>query len=344
MSVNVGGLLGGLVSGYGLYDQYKQLADVGQDYQEAIQPIISQATEGLQFKPYTVTSSVGGTQVSPEGQLSITPSQQLQAIQDQSFGGAQQMFGQALAPQDQRVQDVYSQIRALAAPQEQRQRLATEERLAAQGRLGLQSAQYGGSTPEMLAQEQAIAQARNQAALQAMGQAQAEQLQAANIGQSMLTSGFMPQAQLLNQQEQANRLAQLYQSPQQSLAQITANLGLGGVEAAQAAEANRMKLMGELYGVGAGMLGGTMNPVTGEWRDGALTQGVNNFADKALSGIGGFLSSLLGGGSNDASIDNIVDMASGYAPASDFMPSSLGNTSAIGTMDYNPSGANLFNL
>ena len=299
---NLGGLLGGLVSGAGIYDQYKQLADVGQDYQAAIQPIISQATEGLQFKPYTVTSSVGGTQVSPEGQLSITPSQQLQAIQDQSFGGAQQMFGQALAPQDQRVQDVYSQIRALAAPQEQRQRLATEERLAAQGRLGLQSAQYGGSTPEMLAQEQAIAQARNQAALQAMGQAQAEQLQAANIGQSMLTSGFMPQAQLLNQQEQANRLAQLYQSPQQSLAQITANLGLGGVEAAQAAEANRMKLMGELYGVGAGMLGGTMNPVTGEWRDGALTQGVNSIADKALSGLGGFLGSLFSGNQSEYEI------------------------------------------
>ena len=306
MSVNVGGLLGGLVSGYGLYDQYKQLADVGQDYQEAIQPIISQATEGLQFKPYTVTSSVGGTQVSPEGQLSITPSQQLQAIQDQSFGGAQQMFGQALAPQDQRVQDVYSQIRALAAPQEQRQRLATEERLAAQGRLGLQSAQYGGSTPEMLAQEQAIAQARNQAALSAMSQAQSEQLQAANIGQNMLTAGLAPSAQMLNQQQIANQLAEIGLRPQTTLANIINNAGIGGIEASQAAEANRMNLMGQLYGVGAGLLGGTENSVTGDWREGALTGLANQF--------GGWLSGALGLG-DSAPAGTTINQGAINAPA-----------------------------
>ena len=359
---NLGGLLGGLVSGYGLYDQYEQLADVGQDYQAAVQPIISQATENLQFKPYTVTSNLGGTQVSPEGQLNITPSQQLQGIQNQAFGGAQQLFGQALAPQDQRVQDVYGQIRALAAPQEQQQRLATEERLAAQGRLGLQSAQYGGSTPEMLAQEQAIAQARNQAALQALGQAQSEQLQNFNVGQGMLGAGFTPQAQLLNQQQMANQMSQTALTPQTTLAQIISNAGIGGIEASQAAEANRMNLLGQLYGVGAGMLGGTVNPVTGEMRDGALTGSINNFANQALGSLGGFFGNLLGGGSNDASIDNIINMASGYDSASDFMPTNTfqnAGTSAydigsysptllpndqLNNLQYNPAGANLFNL
>jgi hypothetical protein len=370
MAVNVGGLLGGLVSGAGLYDQYQQLADVGQNYQAAVQPIISQAQENLQFKPYTVTSSIGGTQVSPEGQISLTPSQQIQGVQDTAFGGAQQLFGQALAPQEQRVQGIYDQIRALAAPQEQQQRLATEERLAAQGRLGLQSAQYGGSTPEMLAQEQAITQARNQAALSAMSQAQSEQLQSAKIGQSMLTSGLAPSTQMNNLQQTANQLAQIGLAPQTTLANIINNAGIGGLEASQAAEANRMNLLGQLYGVGAGLLGGTMNPITGEMQDGALTSGINNFAGQALNSLGGYFGNLLGGNEQssllpnystpitgginniDSSLANIsgglsVPTASsggGYLSASDFMPSSLGNTSAIGTMNYSPSGANLFNL
>lgn len=363
MAVNAAGLLGGLVSGYGLYDQYQQLADVGQDYQAAVQPIISQATENLQFKPYTVTSNLGGTQVSPEGQMTITPSQQLQDIQNQALGGTQQLFGQTLAPQDQRVQDVYSQIRALAEPQEQQQRLATEERLAAQGRLGLQSAQYGGTTPEMLAQEQAISQARNQAALQALTQAQAEQLQNFNIGQGMLGAGFTPQAQLMNQQQIANQMAQTAVTPQTTAATIAANLGLGGVEAAQAAEANRMNLLQQMYSLGAGMLGGTENSVTGEMRAGALTDPVNKLFSGLLGSLSGgneqssllpnYSTPITGGINNiDSSLANIGGSLSvpaapsggGYLSASDFMPSSLGNTSAIGTMNYNPSGASLFNL
>lgn len=341
MAVNTAGLLGGLVSGYGLYDQYQQLADAGQDYQAAVQPIISQAQENLQFRPYTVTSNLGGTQVSPEGQITLTPSQQLQGIQNQAFGGAQQLFGQALAPQDQRVQDVYNQMRALAAPQEQQQRLATEERLAAQGRLGLQSAQYGGTTPEMLAQEQAIAQARNQAALQALTQAQAEQLQSYNIGQGMLGAGFTPQAQLLNQQQVANQLANIALTPQTALAQATANLGLGGVEAAQAAEANRMNLMQQLYSLGSGMIAGTPNTVTGEMQAGALTEPVNS----AGNFLGGLLGGLFGGSSTTpAPAPAPAPTINNYPPASSFMPSQLGNVSAIGNFSYNPSGAGLFNL
>jgi hypothetical protein len=294
MAIDTAGLLAGLVSGYGLYDQYQQLADAGQDYQAAVQPIITQAQENLQFVPYTVTSNLGGTQVSPEGQMTITPSQQLQGIQNQAFGGAQQMFGQALAPQDQRVQDVYSQIRALAAPQEQQQRLATEERLAAQGRLGLQSAQYGGTTPEMLAQEQAIAQARNQAALQAISQAQAEQLQNFNIGQGMLGAGFTPQAQLMNQQQIANQMAQLAITPQTTLANIINNAGIAGIEASQAAEANQMNLLGQLYSGVSGMLGGTTNPVTGQLQAGALT----GLANSAGSWFGDFLGGIFGNNNN----------------------------------------------
>lgn len=364
---NLGGLLGGLVSGYGLYDQYQQLADVGQDYQAAVQPIMQQAQENLQFRPYTVTSALGGTQISPEGQISLTPSEQQQAIASQAFGGAQQLFGQALAPQDQRVQDVYSQMRALAAPQEQRDRLATEERLAAQGRLGLQSAQYGGSTPEMLAQEQAIAQARNQAALQAISQAQAEQLQNVNIAGSMLSAGYSPYAQLQNQLQQAALFTELQQRPQLAAAESLTNLGLGGVQAAQAAEANRMNLLGQMYSLGAGMLGGTRNPVTGDLEAGVLGGALNSAVDYigglfgggrnqsssllpsystpitgGINNIGSTLSSI--GGSLNVPTNVPSPVGNNYPPVSSFMPSNFGNTSSIGNFSYNPSGAGLFNI
>lgn len=347
MAVDLGGLLGGAVAGYGLYDQYKELADAGQDYQAAVQPIIQQAGENLQFRPYTVTSSLGGTSVSPEGQLSYTPSQQMQAIQDQTFGGAQQLFGQALAPTGQRVQDLYGQMRALQTPEEQRSRLLNEERMAAQGRLGLQSAAYGGTSPELLAQEQAIAQARNQASLMAQQQAQAEQKQAYNIGSGLLSSGFTPQAQLMDQQTQAYQLAQLAQNPQLEYARTIANLGLGGVEAAQAAEANRQNLMGQIYSLGAGMLTGRENSVTGKLEDSVLG-GVANSAGNWLSEALGLGTLFGGGGSGTKTVDSILadpSLTGGttyYPPASSFMPSNLGNTSGVGTFNYNPTGTGLF--
>lgn len=309
MAVNTAGLLGGLVAGAGLYDQYNQLAAAGQNYQEAVQPIIAQAQENLQFKPYTVTSALGGTQVSPEGQISYTPSGQMQDISNQALGGAQQLFSQALAPQADRQQQVYDMLRAVQTPEEQRAQMQLNNRLFSQGRSGVQTAAYGG-TPEQLAQAKAVEEAKNQAALMAMQQSQAEQLQSANLGTQMLNAGYSPYGQLQNQMEQARMYTQLAQTPQTTLAQTITNAGIGGLEAAQAAEANRMNLLGQLYGVGAGMLGGTVNPVTGDIRDGALT----GLANSAGDWLGGLLGGIFGGSSpevgttiNQAAIDAPFD-------------------------------------
>lgn len=329
MAINTAGLLGGLVSGYGLYDQYQQLADVGQDYQQAVQPIISQAQEGLQFRPYTVTSNVGGTQVSPEGQLSLTPSQQLQDIQSQAFGGAQQLFGQALAPQAERQQQVYDMLRAVQTPAEQRQQMQLNNRLFAQGRSGVQTAAYGG-TPEQLAQAKAVEEAKNQAALLALTQAQAEQQQNYNIGAGMLSAGFTPEAQLLNQQQQANQMAQTAVTPQTTAATIAANLGLGGVEAAQAAEANRMNLLQQMYSLGAGMLGGTENSVTGEMRDGALTDPIN----KLFSGLLGSLS----GGNSDFNLDAYTPTSLNTLTTPAYQAAPPAPTAPSGGFDFAPIG------
>jgi hypothetical protein len=289
MAINTAGLLSGLVSGAGLYNQYDQLADVGQNYQQAVQPIIAQAQENLQFKPYTVTSALGGTQVSPEGQISYTPSGQMQDISNQTLGGAQQLFGQALAPQADRQQQVYDMLRAVQTPEEQRAQMQLNNRLFSQGRSGVQTAAYGG-TPEQLAQAKAVEEAKNQSALMALQQSQAEQLQNANLGTQMLSAGYSPYGQLQNQMEQAFNYTQLAQTPQTTLAGIINNAGIAGIEASQAAEANRMNLQQQMYALGSGMLGGTENSVTGDWREGALTGLANQF--------GGWLSNALGlGGS-----------------------------------------------
>jgi hypothetical protein len=65
----------------------------------------------------------------------MTLSPQEQALQQQLFGGAGQFYQQAQAPIAQTEQDIYNRLYAVAAPQRERERLMTEERLAAQGRL-----------------------------------------------------------------------------------------------------------------------------------------------------------------------------------------------------------------
>lgn len=297
MPSNLSGLLGGVQS--------------AQDFMPSARPDMKQLANAPMAA--SMPSAQGGNN------LAYNLSPQMQAIQDQTFGGAQQLFGQALAPTGQRVQDLYGQMRALQTPEEQRARLLNEERMAAQGRLGLQSAAYGGTSPELLAQEQAIAQARNQASLMAQQQAQAEQAQAYNIGSGMLSSGFTPTAQLMNQQTQANQLAQLYQNPQLQYAQTIANLGLGGVEAAQAAEANRQNLLGQMYSLGAGMLTGRENSVTGKLED-SILGGVANSAGNWLSEALG-LGTLFGGGGSSSGgtggISNVSNIVNQINPSAD---------------------------
>lgn len=130
------------------------------------------------------------------------------------------------------AQSVYEQIRATQSPEEERQRLALENRLAAQGRLGVQTNMYG-STPEEFAMNKAQAEARNQASLQAMSMADqlatSQQARATQLGQMGL-SGEQIQAQLNSEgfgQEMslrgANIQAQQAQSDLESASQARAS-------------------------------------------------------------------------------------------------------------------------
>jgi hypothetical protein len=146
-----------------------------------------------------------------------------QAAAQQAFGLGGQFMGQAGMPMGAREQEVYDRIRATQLGEEERQRLALEERLFAQGRGGVQTAMFGG-TPEQLALAKAQESAQNQAALMAITQAQQEQRQAADIGATygQLGSNIATQRQALEAAQQL--MAQ--QALQGGMGLMTGGLGL----------------------------------------------------------------------------------------------------------------------
>ena len=185
---------------------YSDIGDIGREAYEGLsgeQGLAQELRGMMEFQPYTVTSSTGGQfgmmQDPATGQMSyqLTASPEEQALQQQALTDASMFFGQAAAPVAQREQDVYNRMRAAMSPEEERQRLALEQRMAAQGRTGVRTAQFGG-TPEQLALAKAQEEARNSAMLNAMQFAGQEQQRQSQLGTGMLAAGYVPQAQLLN--------------------------------------------------------------------------------------------------------------------------------------------------
>ena len=282
---------------------------------------------------HAVSTGFGGVQATPEGGFATTLSpeqaeqqRKLQAltgtllggmgagvpdvsgIQEQALGGVGGFLTGAMAPMAQREADVYERIRATQRPEEQRAQLALEERLAAQGRTGLRTAQFGGS-PEQLALAQAQEEAKARASLGALGQAQAEQLQQAGLAESMFGLGsgaaalpaslqqgelgnigaalglqYLPEQQLLGALDPAINLANIAGTGQRQGAGYLAQAGTTGLEALGQTEIARANLLRDLY---SGLLAQQTNAQTGE-RQESIAGGL--FGD-LLSGIG----SIFGG-------------------------------------------------
>jgi len=228
---------------------------------DAVQPPIAPAGEGLEI----------GMTLSPEEQ----------ALQRQLLGGAGGFFGQAMQPTVGREQTVFERIRAAQRPEEERQRLALEERLAAQGRLGASSAAFGGATPELMAQQTAIGEARNRAMLSAMQQAQAEQAQQAALGGQFLGAGYLPQQQLIAALQPGLIQQELAQQAQQFGTGLFGETALSGIEAQLLAEQARANLLG---GIGSNVISGLINQ-----------QRAASAAPSGGSSLGGLFSTIAGG-------------------------------------------------
>ena len=211
-------LLGGAGTAAGLALAAKGYEDVGDIGREAFERMSTgftddsgQFTEGLagmlderfEFQPYTVTTATGGqfgmTQDPETKQMTydIQTSPDEQNLQKEQLRRAESFFNLAETGTTQREQDIYNRMRAAQAPEEERQRLALEQRLANQGRLGVRTSMFGG-TPEQLALAQAQEEAKNKAMLTALEFAGQEQQRQAQLGTGMLAAGYVPQAQLLS--------------------------------------------------------------------------------------------------------------------------------------------------
>jgi len=301
---NLLGMLGigatALGGGAAVKSAYDRLKDIGEQsvlgttvdgqYIPGAAQLAKEALGLSQFRPFTVTTATGGQfgvtpQIDPTTGLvtgtgtSMTLSPQEQALQSALFGQAGQFLGQAGMPTAGREADVYGRIRATQIPEEERQRLALEERLAQQGRLGVRTGMFGG-TPEAFAMEQAQAEARNRAALMALQQAQAEQLQQQQLGMSALGGAYMPQAQLLNVQQAAQLYPQLQQQAQLFGTGQYGETMMSGLEARLIAEQARANLLG---GVGSGLLGGLFTPIA--TKDGAVGSLFGSVITDFLKGI-----------------------------------------------------------
>ena len=224
----------------------------------------------VSFQPFTVTSSVGGVTGGPSGTtLSLSPEQL--AMQQQLFGGAGQFYGQAMAPTAQREADVYQRIRATQLPEEQRQRLALEERLAQQGRLGVRTSMFGG-TPEAFTMEKAQAEARNQAMLAAIQQAQAEQQQQAALGGQFLQQSYAPQAALLSALSPAINIAGMADVARRQQGELGLEAAIANLQGALGQQTGLANLYGGVYGGLLSGLGGLIQPFAQSAASGLLRQ------------------------------------------------------------------------
>lgn len=205
-------IIGGGAAAAGLALAKKGYGDVGKLGEEAMQrfatgyqgqPSLAEDISGmLEFQPYTVTTATGGkfgmTQDPTTGQMSydMTLSPEEQEFQRRRFEQSGMFFDQAAMPTAEREQQVFDRMMTAMSPSQERERLALEQRLAAQGRLGTQTAMFGG-TPEALTLAKAQEEARNQAILQAMEFAGTEQMRQSQLGAGMLGASYTPQGQLI---------------------------------------------------------------------------------------------------------------------------------------------------
>jgi hypothetical protein len=263
-NIDLGGLAGTVLTGAGYNRLLDQLESFGQQARTGAQTVGQQAAEGTRFVPFTVTGSTGaGVQTTPEGGTMLSLSPEEQALQQQLLGGASQFYQQAQQPIAEAEQTLFNRLQAVADPARERERLALEQRLAAQGRLGTSSAQYGGATPEMLAMATAQQEQLNNLALQARQQALAEQQQSAALGQGMLGAAYTPQSALLNVLQQGMGVAGLSDVGRRQAAQLQAEAEMAGLDAQLQSQLGRANLGGQGVAALAGALGGTQQSATG---------------------------------------------------------------------------------
>ena len=277
----IGGTTGGLLSAIGsAAAQQKAISDIekagqqdfatvfGQDYIPPAGGLVGQAQRATEFKPFTVTTPTGTGAISSSGGLTLGLSPEQMAMQQQLGGFTTSAFNVLGSPESRRQEqeavigmltqdpsqratresDIFGRLTAAQRPEQERAQLELEQRLANQGRLGVQTAMYGG-TPEQLALQKAIQEQQANTAISAMEQARAEQaLQSqqtlqglgetrarlgllGDLGLQSLGASYLPQQQLLAALQPSLEASRIGSALQSTGAGLSAQLGETGLEA-----------------------------------------------------------------------------------------------------------------
>ena len=279
-------------AGYAMSEEGIESArEIGQRGYEEAMGLAGEAAGMAKFQPFTVTTGLGTTTTTPTGGLDIGLSPEQQALQTQLMGQAQGLFGQVGIDPSTAQADLYEQMRAVQRPEEERQRLALEERMLSQGRLGLQSAAYGGSSPELLAQETARQEAMARANLAARQQAMGEQAQALTAATGLLGAGYTPQQQALEALARGTQVAGLADIGRRTGAELFGRLGQSGVEALIQGEdlASRLQQQ-QMQSLADALLG--RQPTMQEQILGQIYDVDTSGGSSLLNSLGGLLSGL----------------------------------------------------
>lgn len=306
---NLGAVAGNL---YGLQQGVSSAREIGTEAQQRAEQAATQVGEQTQFRPFTVTSNIGGVTTTPTGSLTTTLSPEQQALQQQLQGFGTQAFGMLSSPEEraqeqanvvgmitgagvspqQREAEIMQRLQAAVSPEQERQRMALEERLLGQGRLGVATNQYGG-TPEQLALEKAIAEQQAGLGVSAMEQARAEQQQQASqtlaglqetrarlglfgeTGLQALQQSYLPQQQLLSTLSSGIDVANLAGAGQRQGAQLGTSLIEAGLANRLASERTATDLEQQRLQQITNLLLGSRTP-TGEVDQTGLFSGILN--------------------------------------------------------------------
>lgn len=282
-----------------LFNTYR---DVGLGAGTALANIGERASQMVgDFTPYGVSTNLVNTKVNPQtGQLESNITDTAQMLMA-PLGRAAIQSAQAaeMTNVDQLSKDYYNKLSALSAPEAQRQRLATEERMRQQGRLGLLGSgldvagkQVSTAAPELTALEQALARQQLEREVQSRNLALGErgtllsQAQQAYAPLQQISQQALQQAQLsgqLGQLSQAGRIAQTNAYMQPAMTGITAPLNLFSQGLTQVGNAQARGIQENLDAQKAALL--------------AQTLGTSNVANQLLGPNGIDYSKLIDAGS-----------------------------------------------
>jgi hypothetical protein len=232
-----------------------------------------------------------GPMIGPNIQTTFSPTEQ--AISSGAFTDAQTLLGNVVQDRSTREQEIFNRIRATQEAEEERNRLALEERLFNQGRLGVRTSMFGG-TSEQLALAQAQEEARNRASLAAIQQAQTEQAQDARLGTQLLGAAYLPEAQAQNALQRGLLASQLAQRGQLYGTGLFGEASIAGLDALLGSGIGQAELMGR---IGTSLLSGAMGGAGGG--QGGIGDVVGNAFEEYGPQVGNAIADLLGFGGDD---------------------------------------------